>query len=223
MAGSAYDDVQQRNAALIFKALQGSVFVAPYSASAITALTDPADKLLAALPSGYEDVGWTSDDGAQFGRDVDVSDVTGWGSVEPLRSDVNSDVTTLQIACLETKKATIGLYTGADMTAATPDGTSGELSIEKPSRPSFRYYRVLALAVDLTDDGEYYVARFLPRARVTDFGEQSYQSSDDSPVTWEVTLTSYQDPVLGFAEKYIWGGPGWAARLASMGFSALGS
>ncbi|WP_289008951.1 hypothetical protein [uncultured Thermomonospora sp.] len=223
MAGNAYDDVQQRNAALIFKALQGSVFVAPYSAAAITTLTDPADKLLAPLPQGYEDVGWVSDDGAQFGRDVETSDITGWGAVEPLRSDINSDVTTLQIACLETKKATIGLYTGADMSTAVPDSTSGELGIEKPARPSFRYYRVLALAVDLTDDGEYYVARFLPRARVTDFDEQAYQSSDDAPVTWSVTLTSYQDPVLGYAEKYLFGGPGWAAKLADMGFAATGS
>ena len=223
MAGSAYDDVQQRNAALIFKALQGSVFVAPSTANAITTLTDSGDKLLAALPNGYEDVGWTSDDGAQFGRDVDTSDITGWGSVEPLRSDINSDVTTLQIACLETKKATIGLYTGADMTTATPNASSGELSIEKPARPSFRYYRVLALAVDLTDDGEYYIARFLPRARVTDFDEQSFQSSDDSPVTWAVTLTSFQDPTLGFAERYIFGGPGWAARLEDAGFDALAS
>lgn len=223
MAGNAYDDVQQRNAALIFKALQGSVFVAPYSAAAITTLTDPADKLLAPLPQGYEDVGWVSDDGAQFGRDVETSDITGWGAVESLRSDINSDVTTLQIACLETKKATIGLYTGADMSTAVPDPTSGELGIEKPARPSFRYYRVLALAVDLTDDGEYYVARFLPRARVTDFDEQAYQSSDDAPVTWSVTLTSYQDPVLGYAEKYLFGGPGWAAKLADMGFAATGS
>ena len=223
MAGSAYDDIQQRNAALIFKALQGSVFVAPSSAAAISTLTDPADKLLATLPAGYEDIGWTSDDGAQFGRDVDTSDVTGWGSVEPLRSDVNSDVTTLQVACLETKKTTIGLYTGADMATATPDPTSGELVIDKPARPGFKYYRVLALAVDLTDDGEYYVARYLPRSRVTDYDEQAFQSSDDDPVMWSVTLTGYEDPTLGVSERYFFGGPGWAARLADMGFDALAS
>lgn len=223
MAGVAYDDLQQRNAALIMKALQGSVFIAPYSATPVTTLTDTTDKLLKPLPDDYDDIGWTSDDGAQWGRDVDTSETTGWGAVEPLRSDVNSDVTTLQVACLETKKATIGLYTGADIAPDAPDNTSGELGVEKPARPSFRYYRTLVVAVDLTDDGEYYIGRFLPRAKVTDFGEQSYQSSDDSPITWEVTLTSYQDPVLGYAEKYFFGGPGWAAKLTSMGFYALGS
>lgn len=223
MAGSSYDDLQQKNAALIFKALQGSVFVAPATAQAITTLTDPSDKLLAPLPVSYEDVGWVNDDGVQFGRDVDVSDITGWGSVKPLRSDINSDVTTLAFSMLETRKTSIGLYTGADMGAAVPDPTSGELSIEKPARPGFRYYRVLALAVDLTDAGEYYVARFLPRARVTDYDEQAFQSSDDSPVTWSVTMTGYEDPVLGYSEKYFFGGPGWAARLADMGFGGGGS
>src|SRR5690606_12198676 len=178
---------------------------------------------LAPLPTGYEDAGWIGDDGAQFGREVETSDVTGWGSVEPLRSDVTSDVTTLAFSMLETRKTSIGLYTGADMDTAVPDATSGELSIEKPARPGFRYYRVLALAVDQTDDGEYYIARFLPRARVTDYDEQTFQSSDDSPVTWSVTMTGYEDPALGYSERYLFGGPGWAARLAAMGFGALSS
>lgn len=222
MAGVSYDDLQQRNAALIFKALQGSVFIAASTVAAITSLTD-TDKLLKELPAGYEDVGWTSDDGVQFSRDTDTSDITGWGSVEPLRSDVTQDTTTLQIECLETKKATIGLYTGADMTVVSPDATSGEVAIEKPARPGFSYYRVLAVAVDLTDDGEYYIARYLPRARVTGYDDQAMQSSDDTPLTWPVTITGYEDPVLGYSEKYFFAGPGWATKLAQMGFSALGS
>jgi hypothetical protein len=222
MAGTSYDDMQQRNAALVMKALQGSVFIAPFSAAAIATLTE-SDKMLTALPAGYEDVGWTSDDGAQFSRSVDTSDITAWGSVEPVRSDVTSDVTTLQIACLETRRVTIGLYTGADMNTVTPDPSTGEVGIEKPARPGFQYYRALALAVDLTDDGELYVARYLPRARVTDYDDQSFQSSDDSPITYPVTMTGYEDPVLGYSEKYFYGGPGWSARLAAMGFGATGS
>jgi hypothetical protein len=222
MAGISYDELQQRNAALIFKALQGSVFAAPFTAPAIDTLTD-TDKLLKALPADYEDVGWLSDDGAQFSRNVDTSDITAWGSVEPVRSDVTQDTTTLQITCLEARKATIGLYTGADMSTVTPDASTGEVSIEKPARPGFQYYRVLAIAVDLTDAGELFIARFLPRARVTDYDDQSFQSSDDSPITWPVTMTGYEDPVLGYSEKYFFGGPGWSTRLAAMGFSASGS
>ncbi len=218
MAGSAYDDLQARKNHLIRKALEGSVFVAPVTADAITDLTDDADKLLKALPSGYEDVGWLSDDGAQFSRDVDTSDITAWGSVEPVRSDVTQDTTTLQIACLETKKVTIGLYTGADMSAVTADATTGEVRIEKRARPGIQDFRVLAIGVDLTDAGELYVARFLPRARVTDYDDQNLQSSDDEPVTFPVTMTSYVDSTLGYSEKYLFGGPGWFAALSDMGF-----
>jgi hypothetical protein len=220
MAGTTFDEMQSHNASLIMKSLEVGVFVASYSAPAITTLTDPADKMLMALPTGYGDLGWLSDDGAQFSRDVSTSDITGAGSVEPLRSDVTSDTTTLQVACLETNLQSIGIYTGADMSTVTPNATSGEVGIAKPTRPAARYYRVLAVGVDLVDgSGELYVARFLPRAKVTDFDDQSYQSSDDSPVTWSATLTGFTDPVLGYSEKYIWGGPGWFAKLEDMGFT----
>lgn len=214
MPGSAYDAVQQKNNALIFKAKRGSVFVAPFASDPITSLTDTTDKLLTALPTGYTDVGWTSDDGAQFSRDVETSDITGWGSVEPLRSDITQDTTTLQIACYELKKTTLGLYTGADMSAVTP-AANGEIHIDKPADPGSLYYRVLAVAVDRNEDGEVYYARFLPRAKVTDYDDQNLQSSDDSPVTFPVTLTSYVDEVLGYSERTIVAGPGWTASWAT--------
>jgi hypothetical protein len=113
----------------------------------------------------------------------------------------------------------IGIYTGTDMTTVTPNATSGEVKISKPTRPGSKYYRVLAIGVDLVDGaGEYYIARFLPRAKVTDKDDQAYQSSDDSPVTWSVTLTAFEDPALGTAEEFFYGGPGWFAKLAAMGF-----
>jgi hypothetical protein len=218
MAGMTFDQLQQHNAALIMKTLEVGVFSADYSADAITTLTD-TDKLLKALPTGYGDLGWLSDDGAQFSRDVDQSDITAAGSVEPVRSDITSDVTSLQVSCLETNLRTIGLYTGADMSIVTPDATTGEVGIAKPTRPAIKYYRILGIGVDLNDAGEYYVARFLPRAKVDDFDDQNYQSSDDTPNTWSVTLKGFTDPVLGYSEKYFFGGPGWYAKLAQMGFA----
>lgn len=219
MAGTTFDDLQTHNAALIMKSLEVGVFIAPYSAATITTLTDPTDKLLMALPSGWGDLGWLSDDGAQISRDINTSDITGAGSVEPLRSDITSDTPSLQVACLETNVRSLGLHIGVDMTAVTPDATSGEVSVAAPTRPANKFYRVLAIGVDLVDgSGEYYVARYLPRAKVTDVDDQSYQSSDDSPVTWAATLTGMKDPVLGYAQKYYFGGPGWYAKLADMGF-----
>lgn len=222
MAGVSYDDLQNKQAELIRKTLDGSVFIAPTSSELITTLTDSTDKLLAELPPGYEDLGLCTDDGAQFSRDVSTSDITSWGRVEPSRSDITQDQTTLEVACQEMKKVTIGLHTGADMSSIVP-AANGEVVIDKPARPAARYYRVLALGVDLTDDGELYVARFLPRAKVTDYSDFNMQSSDDSALTWGATLTSHLDTGMGASERWLFGGPGWYAILSQMGFATAGS
>lgn len=215
--GSAYDELKNKKSELIRKALDGSAFIAPVSADPIEALTDPADRMLKPLPTGYEDLGHVSTDGFSFGREVEQSDLRAHGAVDPVRSDVTADTSTLTVSCIETKLQTIGLYTGADLEAITADGESGEVVIDKPSRPKGRYYRLLKVSVDLGDGGEIYIARFFPRAKVTNFDEQSYSSDGENPVSWPVTLTAFTDSALGFSERWLFGGPGWHALLEDMG------
>lgn len=216
MTGVAFDALAEKKNQLIRKALDGSVFVAPFSADPITSITG-TDKLLKALPTGYDDVGLLSDDGIEIGRSVDTSDVKSFGKLEPTRSDIKSDTSTVKIACQETKLTTIGLYSGADLTAITPDATSGEVWIPKPSRPSVKLYRVLSIAVDLTDDGEIYICRFFPKAKVTDYDGQSFKEEDEA-ILYSVTMTGYTDSVLGYSEAWAFGGEGWHAILTDMGF-----
>lgn len=173
---------------------------------------------LVPLPSGYGDLGWLSSDGAQFSRDVSTSEVTSWGSVSPTRTDVTSDTTTLTVTAQETKLLTIGLATGADLSNAVAAFQTGEVSIAKPLRPKSKHYRVLSVAVDQGDFGEIYIARFLPRAKVNGYSDQSFGSGDD-PVTWGVTMVGEEDSALGYSERWIFGGDGWNALLADMGFT----
>ncbi len=220
----AYEELKNKQTELIRKALEGSVFLADVSADPIAELTNytagpPVSIDLAPLPTAWDDLGWLSNDGAAFSRDVSTSDVTSWGSVSPTRSDVTSDTSTLTVVAQETKLLTIGLATGADLAAVTADAQTGEVSIEKPARPSSKFYRVLSLAVDLGDAGEIYVGRFMPRAKVTSYAEQSFGGGDD-PISWGVTFTGYEDSVLGYSERWIFGGPGWQALLTEMGFGA---
>jgi hypothetical protein len=170
------------------------------------------------LPSGMDDLGWLSTDGAAFSRDVSTSDVQSWGSVTPTRSDVTSDTSTMAVTAQETKLLTIGLATGADLAAISPDANTGEVRIEKPTRPASKHYRALSVAVDLGDGGEIYVARYFPRAKVTNYAEQSFGGGDD-PIAWGVTLTGEEDSTLGFSESWLFGGPGWNALLTDMGFT----
>lgn len=220
---ASYDTLKNKQTELIRKALDGSVFVAPISADPIADLTTytagPPEVIdLTALPATWDDLGWLTGDGAQFSRDVSSSDVTSWGSVTPTRTDVTSDSTTLTVVAQETKLLTIGMATGADLAAVVAAVDSGEVSIAKPSRPKASHYRVLSLAVDQGDAGEIYVARFLPRAKVSNYAEQSFGSGDD-PITWGVTLTGEEDSDLGYSERWIFGGAGWKALLTDMGFA----
>lgn len=219
----AIEALQNLQRDLIRKALTGSVFRAPISADPVDEadLFDPSSGDLnpSGLPAGYIDLGMTTDAGAQFGRAVTTSDITSWQSSTPSRTDITADTTTLQVACQETKLATIGLYTGVDEASVTP-AVNGVVRIDKPATPAARHYRLLSVAVDESDDGEIVIARFLPNARVTNFDNQNFDKSDNA-IMWPVTLTGYVDDDLGFSESFIFGGAGWLARLAAMGFTPV--
>lgn len=211
-----YSTLRDKKTELIRKARDGSVFVGKSSVTAITTLTTGSSSDLATLPVGMTDLGWTTTDGVSYSRTTETSDVRSFGSVEPTRSDVTSDEITMSVSAQETSLITLELYTGADLSAAEATAVTGELQISKPARPGFTYYRVLGLFVDDGDAGEIYLARYMPRARVTEFGEQQYNDADEA-IVYPLTFTGYEDSVLGYSHKWLFGGPGWEALLDEMG------
>lgn len=219
-----YTALKNKQSELIRKALEGSAFLAPISAIAIADLTSvtgvaPNEVVdLAPLPVDYDDLGWLSTEGVSFAREVAQAEIASWGSVTPTRTDITSDSSTATVVCQETKLLTIGLATGADLAAITADPATGEVSIAKPARPSSKSYRLLTLAVDQADAGEIYIARFFPRAKVTNYAEQSFSGGDD-PISWGVTFTGEVDSDLGYSERWIFGGAGWKALLTGMGIT----
>lgn len=215
-----YDDLQNKKSQLIRKALDGSAFVAGQTATPIEYITDTTGALIA-LPTGtgasaWDDAGYLTGDGMGHSRNVTTSDVTSFGRQTPTRSDITNDSTTITLACQETKLWTIGLATGADLHAYVPQ-QGGEVRIRKPARPAQKTYRVLNMAIDLTEAGEIYIARFFPQAKVTGFSDQPFATGDEA-ILWGVTMTAQFDDALGFSESWHFGGPGWAALLNEMGF-----
>lgn len=184
---------------------------------AVTTTTPGTGIDLSPLPTGWEDLGWLTSDGVNYGRSTDVSEVTSFGSVDPTRSDVTKDTITMAVVAQETKMLTLGLYTGADTSELTAAVGTGEFSIAKPNIPGFRYYRVLGLFVDRDDAGrEIYLARYMPRARITEWGEQVFSDGDEA-IGYSMTFTGFEDSVSGYSHRWIFGGSGWAAMLADMG------
>lgn len=209
---------------LIRKGLDGSFFLAPYSADAITAITvdstgDPGTPTLKALPAGYTDLGLLTSDGAVFSNDTSTADTTSWGRIEPSRRDITSDVDSVHVVAQETKLVTLAAFVNVAAASITPNGTTGEVKISKPSSPTVVYYRGFGIAVDNPGGSEeIYIARFYPRISLSGKGDQSYDSGDD-PMTWDTTWTGFTDSVLGTSLTYFFGGPGWQALLTDMGFS----
>lgn len=216
------EDLMELKSELIRKATTGAVFVAEITADLIETLTaatgvSPNQVIsLAALPVGYQSLGHTTDEGVGFATETTTSDVTSWQSVTPTRSDITAETSTMTVTAQETKLLTIGLYTGVQVDGVRADALTGEVKILKPQRPSSRSYRVLAIMMDGDGDDAIFIARYLPRAKVTGKGEQSY-SKGDAPVTYPITFTGERDSELGTAECHFFGGPGWHKRLAAMG------
>ncbi|MEV8394833.1 MULTISPECIES: phage tail protein [unclassified Streptomyces] len=193
----------------IRKQLVQAVYAADYSAAAVTAPFATDDGALNAIPTGYVPVGYTTDDGVTFTGDLSMADVTSSQSVEPTRSDVESDVLSAQYAAQETNAATVALYEGLPLagTGALPAiGTAW--TWDRASTPKNPYRRLLFIGLDYDDTGaEIYVIKFFPRARLTSRDDEQWARSTETQRP--VTFNAYRDSVLKTSCRNWVDGPGW--------------
>lgn len=196
---------------LIRKQLTQVIYAADYSAAAVTAPFASVDGALVALPSGYVPVGLTTDDGLTFPNDLSMADTTSSQSATPTRSDVESDVLTVQYAAQETNAATVAMYEGMPLSGTGALPAIGEpWEFSRPSTPRSPYYRLLCIGVDYGDEGgEIYIVRFFPKARVTAKDDSQWARSTETQRP--VTVQAYRDPVLKTDKKEWIDGPGWRA------------
>ena len=213
-----WNSLQNTKEQLVRKSLQGGAFLAETTVAAPARFTDPLTSLLVAQ-TGFEALGLLTADGMAHARESASSEVTSFGRRTPTRTDITSDTTTITIAAQETKLQTIGLATGAVGLKTLVPLKGGEVIIKKPQNPSPRTYRLMTVAVDLDEGGEIYIGRFFPRAKVSSFSDQAFSNGDEA-LLWGVTMTGQFDSALGYSESWFFGGPGWSARLADMGFLA---
>lgn len=205
---------------LIRKALEGSIFIAPHTATAISTMTSGAGGALVALPAGYVDVGFVEKSNAvTWSRSVTTQEVMVWGDIFPARRDITKDDSSLKFTMLETKRTAMELYYGVDLSSTTANATTKEVSFAQPSRPDTKFYRVFGLFQDGAGSDAIYVGRFYPRASITDMADQKW-SDDSDPVAWDVSMSAVTDTDLGYPVKHYFGGPGWQAILSDTGFTS---
>ncbi|AQW55296.1 phage tail protein [Streptomyces violaceusniger] len=199
------------HAEYIRKQLTQAVFAADMSVAAISAPFSTTDGSLAAIPTGYVPVGYTTDDGVTFTGDLSMSDVTSSQASEPTRSDVESDVLSAQFAPQETNAATVALYEGLPLSGAgalPAIGTAWQW--DRASTPKNPYRRLLFIGLDFNDAGlEIYVVKFFPRARLTSRDDEQWARSSETQRP--VTFNAYRDSTLSTACRNWVDGPGWRA------------
>jgi hypothetical protein len=226
MTDHKYADLAAKQEGLIRKALDGSAFMADYSAAAVTSITadssgSPGTPTLKPLVAGYTDVGLLDASGTVFSNEISTNDITSWGRVQPSRRDIITDVDSIHIIMQETKLQTIAAYAGVDTSLVdVADATTGEVGFNKSTSPVITYRKLFCLAVDNPGSSEeIYLARFYPRVALASKGDQGYVSDNTAGIVWDTTWTGFIDDTLGYACRYMFGGPGWQALLTEMGFS----
>lgn len=216
MTVESFADVRGHNGDNIRKILEMAIFVKPWDEAdvEVTKVWTTAGGLV--IPAGYLPVGMvTKDDGASWTRDQDSADVESFGYAEPSRRDITKDVTGLAFTMQESKKTVMEMFHGLDLSTVATDA-DGNFFFDKASRPAQRKYRVLALGKDGDGPDAVYLARWLPKAQVTENGEQAWSDGDE--IKYPATLTGYTDAAVGTSFREIWGGPG--LDHAAMGFTA---
>lgn len=216
MAVKTFNEQKGQLQSNIRKVLEMAIFVKPKedADTPITKVWTAADGLI--IPAGYMPVGLTTkDDGATWSRDQETSEVTSHGYSEPSRRDIVGDATGLAFTMQESKRTTMELFHGLDLSAITTDA-DGNFFFDKASRPRSKHYRVLAIGKDGDGPDAVYLVRWLPDATITENGEQAWSEGDE--VRYPATFSAYTDPAVGTSQREIWGGPGLDHE--AMGFPA---
>lgn len=204
-----------KNRGLVRKSLDAITLVADTSAAIPTTLLSGTNL---SIPTGFESLGWHSEDGLAWAREVENSELNAHGSVDPIRSDARRVTNTLEVTALETNIHTLGFQIGVKLDASA--GSATEVVITEPSLPKAREFRMLALSVDDTDDGEIYFGKLFATAKVTNTSPGAWTDGDNAQ-SHGMTITAFRDPAAGYAVKHYIGGPGFEALREAMGWDDL--
>ncbi|MDH6282803.1 hypothetical protein [Prescottella agglutinans] len=217
MAAATFEDIANFAPELIRKPLKGAILVAPIATNIPAAFTTGATADLQEL-TGFKSLGHTAKDAPpSFKPEVKSSDVESWGSLEPTRTDIISRDLSVSFTSQETKKETLEMYSGIDLSAVKADSTTKEIQYNDPTSPSTRYHRMIFLAVDGSGADAIYILKILPRAMVSEVGEQSW--NPENALSYPLTVKAKVDSTLGYSVKNVICGPGVAPIVQKMGFA----
>ena len=205
---------------LMFKGLGGVIFTADMAVDIPAAFTDGATaNLIQLAPTDWTQLGLiTKGEGVTFPREIATEDTESWGYNEPPRTDVVTDITSATFTLQQTSRAVLEMYDFVDLSAVTPDATTGEVAYNKPLVSAVRYRRMIFLAYDGTGTDRRYKIKVMPRAQVTAVEDEAWQQG--TATQYPMTVRATVDPALGYAVRNVLAGPGQLARNTDAGFAS---
>lgn len=168
------------NANQVVVGANGKVWVAAIGATAPT-------NAAAAMPAGWTDLGYVTEDGATFTDGKDTTPIAAWQSFYPIRYIVNTRMVTVSFAMRQWNNATVGFALGGVISS-----NAGEWTYTPPAPESIDFRQFALEWFDSTKSYRLYVRRGL----VTENVETNLVRTDSAvlPITY-----SAMDPGAGGA------------------------
>jgi len=199
------------------KTLGAVLALAPEDAAVPGPLTTDGIKINA-LPADYVPVGLLTPEGINFEREVNTETVEALGHFSPVREDITGGARRLSFTALEVlNRRVVEVSEAIDLSTATVDPATGEVSYEIPDQPNQVFYRAIVLGYDGSTVAPWFDGRFFPRVSVTSFPSETWSKTD--PRTAEIGLTAYLDDELGYIEKRTHAGAGFAGQAENLGWT----
>lgn len=158
-------------------AVAGSIFVAP------TGTTLPTDATTA-LPTGFTDLGYCSEDGVTNNMTKDASTIKAWGGddVLPLQTGFSDTfgltlIESLNVDVLKT------VFTSANVSGTLANGIT--IAVDGAENPQMSW----VVETYLRDGGKKRIV--IPSASITELAEITYK--DDTAIGYGITLTAMRD------------------------------
>lgn len=208
---------EAENTRAVRKTLGAVLALAPENAPVPGALVDPTGKQVMSLPSTYWPVGLLTPEGISHEREVETGAVDALGHFSPVREDIDSAVRRVTFRGYELHRANIVALSEGGSTASLPEVEAHSVTVALPSRPLQRFYRCLAISFDGNLDAPWFDAYFYPRVSVTGFPSDTWARGEAR--SYEIGLTAYEDPALGYDKSTTFAGLGFSANAEALGWT----
>ena len=205
------------NTKAVRKTLGAVLALAPEDAPVPDSLVSADGRQVVALPETYWPVGLLTPEGISHEREVETGAVDALGHFSPVREDIESATRRVTFRGYELhRKNILAISEGLDP-ASMPDVTAHQARIELPDRPLQRFYRAIAISFDGNLEEPWFDGVFYPRLSVTSFPSDAWTRGDAR--SYEIGMTAYKDPVLGYDKAVTYAGVGFSKNAAALGWT----